>query len=58
MVEGAKFDFIPLKLVVETFGVWSPFAPRALYSIADCTFAKSGASTKVASRNLLELLLY
>ena len=37
---------------------WSPFAPRALYSIADCTFAKSGASTKMALRNLLELSLH
>jgi len=54
-VEEVGWDFI--SLVVETFGVWSPFALQAFYSIAaDRTTARSGASTKVARRNLLQQL--
>jgi len=39
-VEETGCDFIPL--VVETFGVWSPFALKFLYIIADRTTARSG----------------
>ena len=54
VIEEAGCDFIPL--VVETFGIWSPFALRTLHSVADRTTARSGASTKVVSRNLLQQL--
>ena len=54
VVEEAGCDFIPL--VVETFGIWSPFALQTLHLIADRTTARSGASTKVARRNLLQQL--
>ena len=47
-------QFIPL--VVETFGVWSPFALRTLQTIADHTTARSGASAKLAWKHLLQLL--
>ena len=47
-VEEAGFDFVPL--VVETFGVWSPFALQTLRTIAECTTARSGASTKQAHK--------
>ena len=43
-VEEAGCDFVPL--VVETFGVWSPFVLQTLRTIAECTTARSGASTK------------
>ena len=35
-VEEAGCDFIPL--VVETFGIWSPYALRVLHSITDRTW--------------------
>ena len=54
VAEEAGCDFIPL--VVETFGIWSPFALCALHQIADQTTARSGASAKVAWRNLLQQL--
>jgi len=41
-VEEAGCDFIPL--VVETFGVWSPFALKFINIIADRTTARSGSS--------------
>ena len=53
-VEDAGCDFIPL--VMETFGVWSPFVLQVIYSIADHTTARSGASTRVARKNLLQQL--
>ena len=43
-----------MPLVVETFGVWSPFALRSLDSIADHTTARSGASAQLACKNLLQ----
>ena len=46
VVEEAGCDFVPL--VVETFGVWSPFALKVLRTIADRKTARSGASTKQA----------
>jgi len=46
MVEKAGGDFIPL--VVECFGVWTPFALSILHSIADRTATRSGISRKVA----------
>ena len=54
VVEEAGCDFIPL--VVGTFGVWSPFALNMLRIIADYTTARSGASTKLARKNLLQQL--
>ena len=53
-VEETGCDFIPL--VVETFGVWSPFALRILRTIADHTTTRSGASTKLARKHLLQQL--
>ena len=47
-------DFIPL--VVESFGIWTPFALLVLNSIADHTTTHSGISPKVARRNLLQQL--
>ena len=54
VVEEVGCDFIPL--VVETFGVWSPFAVCMLQTIADCTTARSGASIKLARQNLFQQL--
>ena len=53
-VEEVECDFVPL--VVETFGVWSPFALQTLRTIAECTTARSGASTKQARKHLLQQL--
>jgi len=53
-VEETGCDFIPL--VVETFGVWSPFALRTLRTIAERTTARSGASAKLARTHLLQQL--
>ena len=50
--EEAGCDFVPL--VVETFGVWSPFALQTLRTIAERTTAISGASTKQAHKHLLQ----
>ena len=44
-------DFIPL--VVETFGVWTPFALRSLNIIADRT---TWCSSQVSKKNLLQQL--
>ena len=51
IVEKAGGDFIPL--VVESFGIWIPFALLVLYSIADHTTTRSGISPKMARRYLL-----
>jgi len=53
-VEKVGSDFIPL--VVETFGVWTQFALKTLYAIADRTTPHSGVPRKVARRNLLQQL--
>ena len=53
-VEEAGCDFVPL--VVETFGVWSPFALQTLRTIAERTTARSGASTKQAHKHMLQQL--
>ena len=53
-VEETGCDFIPL--VVETFGVWSPFTLRTLRTIADHTTARSGASAKLARKHVLQQL--
>ena len=50
----AGCDFIPL--VVDTFGVWSPFALNMLKTIADRTTARSVASTKLSWKSLLQQL--
>jgi len=54
VVEEAGCDFVPL--VVETFGVWSPFALKVLRTVADRITARSGASTRQARKNLLQQL--
>jgi len=41
-VEKVGSDFIPL--VVESFGVWTPFALKTLCTIADCTTPRSGVT--------------
>jgi len=53
-VEEAGCDFIPL--VVETFGVWSPFTLKSLNVVADHTTARSGCSTRLARKHLLQQL--
>ena len=53
-VEKVGSDFIPL--VVETFGVWTPFALKTLQNIADRTTPRSGVPRKVARKNLLQQL--
>ena len=59
-VEKAGSEFVPL--VVECFGVWTPFALRMLRIIADCTIPRSGVPTKLAiptklaRKNLLQQL--
>ena len=47
--EGAVF----VPLVVETLGVWTPFAKRTLKSIAARTTIKNGLSSASAYRNLI-----
>ena len=55
ILEKAGGDFIPL--VVESFGVWTPFALSVLNSsIADRTTTHSGVSPKIARKNLLQQL--
>ena len=44
------------RLVVEIFGVWTPFALKTLQNIADHTIPRSGVPRKVARRNLLQQL--
>ena len=46
-------DLIPL---VETFGVWTPFALQSLNIIADRTIPRSGVPPKLARKNLLQQL--
>ena len=53
-VEKVGSDFIPL--VVETFGVWTPFALKTLQNIADRTTPRSDVPRKVARKNLLQQL--
>jgi len=53
-VEKVGANFIPL--VVETFGVWTPYALRHLHIIADRTTPRSGVPPKLARRNLLQQL--
>jgi len=53
-VDEVGCDFIPL--VVETLGVWSPFALQTLHTIADRTTARNSISTKLARKNLLQQL--
>ena len=55
-VEKTGSDFVPL--VVECFGVWTPFALKMLKVIADCTMAtpRSGVPPKLAAKNLLQQL--
>jgi len=52
MVEKAKNDFIPL--LVECFGVWTPFALLILHSITDRMTTRNGISHKVTRMNLLQ----
>ena len=42
--------------VVETFGVWLPFALHMLQTIADCTTACSGTSTKLVTSHFIQQL--
>ena len=53
-VEKVGFDFIPL--VVECFGVWTPFALKTLCTITDRTPPHSGAPRNLARKNLLQQL--
>ena len=53
-VEKVGSDFIPL--VVETFGVWTPFALKPLQNIADRTTPRSDVPLKVARKNLPQQL--
>jgi len=53
-VEKAGAEFIPL--VVETFGVWTPFALRTLNIIANRSTPRSGVPPRLARKNLLQQL--
>jgi len=53
-VEKIGSDFIPL--VVETLGVWTPFALKMLYVVTDCSTPRSGVPCKLARKNLLQQL--
>ena len=53
-VEETGCELIPL--VVETFGLWSPFTLQILETIAERTTARSGASAKLARKHLLQQL--
>lgn len=54
LVERAGATFVPL--VVETFGVWTPFAKRILKSIAARSIIKNGLPQSIAYKNLIEQL--
>jgi len=54
VVEKVGSDFIPL--VVESFGVWIPFALKMLHLIPDRTTPRSGVPRKLARKNLLQQL--
>ena len=45
-VEKVGADFVPL--VVECFGVWTPFALKMSKNIADRTIPRSGVTPKLA----------
>ena len=47
---------LAVPLVVECFGVWTPFALKMLKVIADCTTPRSGVPPKLAGKNLLQQL--
>jgi len=53
-VEKVRSDFIPL--VVETFGVWTPFGLKMLHVVADHSTPRSGIPRKLARKNLLQQL--
>jgi len=53
-VEKFGSDFIPL--VVESFGVWTPFALKMLHLIADRTTPQSGVPRKLARKSFLQQL--
>ena len=53
-VEKAGSEFV--SLVVECFGVWTPFALRMLRIITDRTTPRSGVPSKLARKNLLQQL--
>ena len=54
LVEENGGVFIPL--VVESYGLWTPFAKKTLKSIALRTIVRSGLEVKMATRNLFEQL--
>ena len=49
-------EILSLRLVCETFGVWSPYALSILGSIADRTTVRNGLPRKFARRQLLQQL--
>ena len=51
-VEKVGSDFIPL--VIECFGVWTPFALKTLCTIADHTTPHSGVPRNLVRKNLLQ----
>ena len=51
---AAGGQFYPL--IVETFGVWTPFAGETLKDIARRTTARNGLSPKKAFNNLIQQL--
>ena len=53
-VEKVGSNFVPL--VVETFGVWTPFALKMLHVVADCSTPRIGVPRKLARKNLLQQL--
>ena len=53
-IVAAGGQFYPL--IVETFGVWTPFARETLKDIARRTTARNGLSPKKAFRNLIQQL--
>ena len=53
-VESTGSDFIPL--VVECYGVWTPFVLKTLQTIADRATSRSDVPPKVARKNLLQQL--
>ena len=54
LVEENGGVFIPL--VVESYGLWTPFAKKTLKSVALRTTVRSGLEVKMATRNLFEQL--
>ena len=54
--DTTEYSLVFIPVVVETYGVWTPFAKSVIKTIATRTTIKSGLSRAVAYKNLMEQL--